>query len=1168
MSTLDEKLRWLEARIASSLRPRNEDLRNMFINEDNRRALHEFTQNEDVRRLFVYINPGPSREIVVSLHPPENLSSKSVFFIKTNSGIKLTNENMDEEVMYVDCSSQPLEHLNLLTRQVFLPFLCTNQNLADASGMNADKLMDVLHKLMATVEVTQGQIEGKLVLSLPSVEVLAEAAANPNRRASVLHVLETTVIGWIKQIKIVLRHEPLGDLYSKFGPEPGPLDEVEMWESQLSRLHSLNQQLDTPIARDILLNLEQANSQYAHSFCQVRKDINKAVTETQKILRFLHAMFTWFEDLHRAMEPQPMITTMKPLMTALNLVWTHSRYYHQMDKFHNLLRLISNEVVHRAQAMVGEDILREPLQSYSKLKDALRVCAAFRGTYLDYKDRADDVNAKTIAENEEKHHNQADGTLFKARLYGPNAYVPRFGLRHSDPTASDSSLGEDEIWTDSPWPPRNAACFNLLNSFMERCNDVLELVETTRHFRLLAGAADVGGAGSMSLDAMVKEIHKKYQIAMDKFFSVVDNILNIDGSQTFEKAFFTFRTVVKMLEKQLAEILRQAFQQCHTLGAQLRLLEVFEGISSRELVQLYLKDKDDMLVESYTLELECVRNMFQQQCRRTPLHYNMPPIVSRLLWVHALKERIKCPMEKMRKVSPHSLEGERGWQMRDAYDDILKGLNDFETELIGGWKESLTSELSARLKQPLLIAEEYDEELEIRPQAVHVNLDPKLLLLMKEVHYLHREPFSIKLPQPAKELIRHTDSLQLRVTATRLETIVSKYNTILKTITDYERPLFERKLDKVDQLFEQGLNQFTWKMKESVDFIESAMSLVCLDVHQNLDVVQTNCHEVAEITISWSKGTLDIFKARDPNMSYSIEELLTMQKSLEEEHESVVIPSGIKIHNLVQKSFEAVQISQASPAWRDYVDYMDAIVLDGLKQSTLTSLKSMLNTLVMSNTTRASNTLPILTLRLELVENRVAFTPPLDQLSSVVSVQEIVSQWLKGFLDRGRLVKMLGPKGSYLDYIMVDEEVQRLLAHINKLVEENSEECKGSYLDYIMVDEEVQRLLAHINKLVEENSEECKNLYSLFSEFSFLWLQDVNQSFEEFLHGKLPLHLRQDEGLCVAGIITSQPVHKGSHEPDPAERSFLSPKQGLDVEESNVPTLDEFDQEIDIYRWK
>ena len=46
---------------------------------------------------------------------------------------------------------------------------------------------------------------------------------------------------------------------------------------------------------------------------------------------------------------------------------------------------------------------------------------------------------------------------------------------------------------------------------------------------------------------------------------------------------------------------------------------------------------------------------------------------------------------------------------------------------------------------------------------------------------------------------------------------------------------------------------------------------------------------------------------------------------------------------------QAVQISQASPAWQDFIDYIDAIVLDGLKQATLTSLKTMLNNLVQAN---------------------------------------------------------------------------------------------------------------------------------------------------------------------------------------------------------------------------
>ena len=33
-----------------------------------------------------------------------------------------------------------------------------------------------------------------------------------------------------------------------------------------------------------------------------------------------------------------------------------------------------------------------------------------------------------------------------------------------------------------------------------------------------------------------------------------------------------------------------------------------------------------------------------------------------------------------------------------------------------------------------------------------------------------------------------------------------------------------------------------------------------------------------------------------------------------------------------------------------------------------------------------------------------------------------------------------------------------------------------------------------------------------------------------------------------------------------AERTFLTPKGATDVEKSNVPSLDEFDNEIDIYR--
>ena len=52
--------------------------------------------------------------------------------------------------------------------------------------------------------------------------------------------------------------------------------------------------------------------------------------------------------------------------------------------------------------------------------------------------------------------------------------------------------------------------------------------------------------------------------------------------------------------------------------------------------------------------------------------------------------------------------------------------------------------------------------------------------------------------ESAKDLLRNSNPFELRVTATRLETIVSKYNTIMRTMTQFEKPLFERKLAKID----------------------------------------------------------------------------------------------------------------------------------------------------------------------------------------------------------------------------------------------------------------------------------------------------------------------------------------------------------------------------------
>ena len=91
------------------------------------------------------------------------------------------------------------------------------------------------------------------------------------------------------------------------------------------------------------------------------------------------------------------------------------------------------------------------------------------------------------------------------------------------------------------------------------------------------------------------------------------------------------------LEVRLAHVLRQSFHQCWDTKARLRLLEVFEGISGRELLQSNLKDIFDSMVHSFTTELADIRIFFESHADNPPRHLQLPPVASKLLWLRGLK---------------------------------------------------------------------------------------------------------------------------------------------------------------------------------------------------------------------------------------------------------------------------------------------------------------------------------------------------------------------------------------------------------------------------------------------------------------------------------------------------------------------------------------------------
>ena len=78
----EERLKWLETRIASSLRPRADELKLLFSRDESRATLIEFLSNDEARKLFVFNKAdGKGGGLKVMLQAPKQVRNEFVLFL-------------------------------------------------------------------------------------------------------------------------------------------------------------------------------------------------------------------------------------------------------------------------------------------------------------------------------------------------------------------------------------------------------------------------------------------------------------------------------------------------------------------------------------------------------------------------------------------------------------------------------------------------------------------------------------------------------------------------------------------------------------------------------------------------------------------------------------------------------------------------------------------------------------------------------------------------------------------------------------------------------------------------------------------------------------------------------------------------------------------------------
>jgi dynein heavy chain len=314
------------------------------------------------------------------------------------------------------------------------------------------------------------------------------------------------------------------------------------------------------------------------------------------------------------------------------LIYKHSRHYNTPPRLVVLIKEICNAIITRANDYINGLQVAGALTSGSeevtevckKLETTIDICTKFKDAYFEYRAKA-----------------------------------------------------------DGQWKLTLNALFSRLDAYTERCHDIHHLTMTIMQFNKLE-KIELGGTKGKILTETLKQISEEFKKAVDNFRQLPYDTMDINVKE-FDEDFLAFRNKIKELERRLASVITQGFDDNDTISGKYKLLDCFEGILNRPIIQDELEKKHAVLLEMYKQDLKTVQAIFlegkaliDKNDERSPIYMNYPPIAGSLTWCKGLKDRISEPFDKLATLGQGITDREEYKDVQKLYTNILKTIKDYE----------------------------------------------------------------------------------------------------------------------------------------------------------------------------------------------------------------------------------------------------------------------------------------------------------------------------------------------------------------------------------------------------------------------------------------------------------------------------------------------------------
>ncbi|VTJ75474.1 Hypothetical predicted protein [Marmota monax] len=298
---------------------------------------------------------------------------------------------------------------------------------------------------------------------------------------------------------------------------------------------------------------------------------------------------------------------------------------------------------------------------------------------------------------------------------------------------------------------------------------------------------ELGGVRGNILGSRVTQIYDEVFELVKVFAECKYDPLD-PGDSSFDNDYADFETKIQDLDRRLATIFCQAFDDCSSIESSAKLLYMCGSLLERPLILAEVVPRYSTMLEMFDTELDNAKLLYDAQMAASaegnipPIHKNMPSVAGQLKWSLGLQERLEVSMKHLKHIDHPVMSSMETKMIYQKYDEMLELLHSYREKVYKQWVDKVDEDCHFNLGQPLI-------QRHATTGLLQVNFSKALVAVLREVKYLNFQQQK-EIPGSAEHLFSENETFRKFVG--NLELIVGWYNQLVAVLREVKYLNFQQ----------------------------------------------------------------------------------------------------------------------------------------------------------------------------------------------------------------------------------------------------------------------------------------------------------------------------------------------------------------------------------------